>query len=160
MKPPPVYNTSAFSEPSHSTAIMSTVPDGVYSLELPFEQGSITDTGHGRWINILQPGSLGPDAHKVKVTYNKDKGAYTLQFEKSKLYITYEQEPRVNNKLIPGDKPRYFQIKPHDYDEDKYVIIVAEDKKFHVGLAMERIYPPWVAMTNFPEKQAWAFRKI
>ncbi|CEL54986.1 hypothetical protein RSOLAG1IB_07479 [Rhizoctonia solani AG-1 IB] len=58
--------------------IMSTISDGVYSLELPFEQGSLTDTGHGRWINILQPGSLGPDAHKVKVTHNKDKGAYTL----------------------------------------------------------------------------------
>ncbi|CAE6498880.1 unnamed protein product [Rhizoctonia solani] len=139
---------------------MSTIKDGVYALELPFEQGSMTDTGDGRWISILQPGSLGPDAHKVKVVYNKDKGAYTLQFEKSELYITFEGKPMINNKLTPGDKPRYFQIKPHQYEEDKYIIIVAEDKKFHIGLAMERIFPPWVAMNDFPEKQAWLFRKV
>ncbi|KAF8688603.1 hypothetical protein RHS03_09616, partial [Rhizoctonia solani] len=155
---------------------MSTIKDGIYALELPFEQGSMTDTGDGRWISILQPGSLGPDAHKVKVVYNKDKGAYTLQFEKSELYITFEGKPMINNKLTPGDKPRYFQIKPHQYEEDKYMyvsgmprqnlslhadsIIVAEDKKFHIGLAMERIFPPWVAMNDFPEKQAWLFRKV
>ncbi|CAE6411133.1 unnamed protein product [Rhizoctonia solani] len=139
---------------------MPAINDGVYSLELPFEQGCISDTGSGRYINVLQPGSLGPDAHKVKVTYNKEKGAYTLQFEKSKLYVTFEDEPRVNNKLLPGNKPRYFRIEPHEYDEGKYVIVVAEAKIFHIGLSMERISPPWVAMTNFPEKQSWAFRKI
>ncbi|KDN47617.1 hypothetical protein RSAG8_03407, partial [Rhizoctonia solani AG-8 WAC10335] len=112
---------------------MPTIDDGVYSLELPFEQGCISDTGVGRYINILQPGSLGPDAHKVKVTYNKEKGAYTLQFEKSKLYITFEDEPRVNNKLLPGNKPRYFRIEPHDYDEGNYVIIVSEPNNSTLG---------------------------
>ncbi|KAG8738655.1 hypothetical protein FRC11_001214, partial [Ceratobasidium sp. 423] len=121
----------------------STIADGVYSLELPFEQGCICDTGEGRWVNILQPGSLGPDAHKVKVTHNKEKGAYSLQFEKSKLYITFDGLPKINNKLIPGHKPRYFRIEPHDYDEGKYVIIVAEAKQFHIGLSMDQIVPPW-----------------
>ncbi|CAE6431298.1 unnamed protein product [Rhizoctonia solani] len=138
----------------------SNISDGVYSLELPFEQGCICDTGEGRWVNVLQPGSLGPDAHKVKVTYHKDKGAYSLQFEKSELYLTFDGMPTINNKLIPGHKPRYFRIEPHDYDEDKHTIIVDEDKHFHIGLAMERVFPPFVAMNNLSAKQSWAFRKI
>ncbi|KAG8700503.1 hypothetical protein FRC11_012876, partial [Ceratobasidium sp. 423] len=103
--------------------------------------------------------SLGPEAHKVKVVYHKDKGAYSLQFEKSKEYIGYEGEPEMNKKLIDSDKPRYFKLQPHEYQHGKYVIVPVENKAFHVGLAMERIFPPWVALSSLPEKQAWAFEK-
>lgn len=117
---------------------MSVIPDGTYSIELPFGNGAITDPGEGRFLNILPQGSLGPDAHKVswliwstgaiiivlalqiKIAYKSDKGGYALQFVKSGKYLTWNDEPSMNNKLVTGDKPRYFRITPHDYERDKY----------------------------------------
>ncbi|KAG8708609.1 hypothetical protein FRC09_001140 [Ceratobasidium sp. 395] len=137
------------------------VPDGVYSIQLPFGGGSITDAGEGRYLNLLDPGTLGPDAHKIKAYYKDDKGAYSLQFEKSGKYLTWADETlHMNTKLVVGDKPRYFKIAKHQFEEDKFSISAADDKQYHVGLALERIYPPWVALLNFPEKQPWAFNKV
>ncbi|KAG9082631.1 hypothetical protein FS749_006704 [Ceratobasidium sp. UAMH 11750] len=138
----------------------SPVPDGIYSISLPFNGGAITDPGEGRYLLLLKPDSLGPHAHKIKVVYKHEKGAYTLQFEHSKEYLTWDGVPSQNNKLLTGDKPRYFKITQHHYETDKFVISTAEDKFFHVGVALERIFPPWVALSNFPEKQAWAFEGI
>ncbi|QRW10446.1 hypothetical protein RhiLY_09445 [Ceratobasidium sp. AG-Ba] len=121
-------------------------------------QGSITDPGEDRWIPLLPHGSLGADADKIAVKFNVEKG-YTFQFTKSKKYITFDGPPSINNKLLDGDKPRYFKIEQHPYQLDCYAIKVAEDKNFHLGLAMERIFPPWIAMSNFPEKQPWKFEK-
>jgi len=130
-----------------------------YSIELPFGGGNITDTGEGRYLNLLPQGSLGPDAHKIKVVYNSDKGGYAFQFANSGKYLTWINEPSMNNKLVTGDKPRYFRITPHEYEKDKYTISIVEAKEYHLGPALERIYPPWVALLAFPERQAWAFNK-
>ncbi|KAG8738962.1 hypothetical protein FRC12_016470 [Ceratobasidium sp. 428] len=136
------------------------VPDGVYSIQLPFGGSSITDTGEGRYISLLPPGELGEDADKIQVAYKHEKGAYSFRFEKSKKYLTWEGDLRMNTKLIDGDKPRYFRITKHDFQEDGFTIIAAEDKQYHVGLALERIFPPWVALSNFPEKQPWLFKGV
>ncbi|QRV96125.1 hypothetical protein RhiJN_24143 [Ceratobasidium sp. AG-Ba] len=131
------------------------VPDGIYCIQVPYEGGGITDVGEGRWLEFLPKGNLGPDAHKVVVKYNMDKNAYSFQFEKSKKFITYGNEPSMNNKLVLGDKPRYFTIRPHEYETDQFVIGVAEKKEYNVAMALERIYPPWVAMSNFSPPQPW-----
>ncbi|KAG8708610.1 hypothetical protein FRC09_001141 [Ceratobasidium sp. 395] len=137
---------------------MTAVPDGVYAIQLPNSDTAITDPGEGRYLHLLPHGALGQDADKIKVNYNGDKGAYSLQFEKSKKYLSYTDVPAMNNKLIDGDKPRYFKITKHDYYPDQFVITAAEDKNYHVGMALERIYPPWVALSSFPEKQPWSFK--
>ncbi|KAG8685088.1 hypothetical protein FRC11_011147 [Ceratobasidium sp. 423] len=138
---------------------MSTIPDGVYIISVPMGPGCITDPGEGRWVPLVPHNSLGKDADKIKIKYNHDQGAYSLQFEKSGKYLTFEGMPRMNNKLLDGDKPRYFKIDQHPYGPDQYAIKVAENKFFHVGLAMERVYPPWIAMTNLPEVQQWEIKK-
>ena len=46
---------------------MPIIPDGIYSIEVPFGGGAITDTGEGRYCNLLPPGALGPDANKVNI---------------------------------------------------------------------------------------------
>ena len=46
---------------------MATIPDGTYSIELPFGAGAITDAGEGRYLTLLPPGSLGPENHKVRI---------------------------------------------------------------------------------------------
>ncbi|KAG8751316.1 hypothetical protein FRC12_012509 [Ceratobasidium sp. 428] len=135
------------------------VPDGTYSIELPFDGGCITDPGEGRFLHLLPHGVLGEDADKINVLYKPEKGCYIFQFAKSKKYLTWEGDLKTNTKLIDGDKPSCFKITKHNYEEDKFTISAAEDKQYHVGPALERIYPPWVAMLNFPEKQAWAFKK-
>ncbi|QRV81690.1 hypothetical protein RhiJN_09705 [Ceratobasidium sp. AG-Ba] len=135
------------------------VPDGVYSCELP-NGVCITDSGEGRWLNLMPPNSLGRDAHKIIVKYNLDRGAYSLQFEKSKSYLTFDGVPSNNNKLLPGDKPRYFTITPHEYEKDKFVIGIKENKEDHLGMARELIYPPWVAMNNMQVAQAWHLASV
>ncbi|KAG9086942.1 hypothetical protein FS749_003269 [Ceratobasidium sp. UAMH 11750] len=140
--------------------MVNSIPDGIYTIELPFGQGAITDTGEGRYLNLLPHGSLGPDADKISAVYKAERGGYALQFEKSKKYLTWVEALRMNTKLVAGDKPRHFQITRHDYQEDMFVISVVEDKQYHVGLALERIVPPWIALSNFPEKQAWAFKSV
>ncbi|CAE6461115.1 unnamed protein product [Rhizoctonia solani] len=138
---------------------MAAIPDGVYKIQLPHGNSFITDPGEGRFLHLLPDEALGKNADKIKVTYNSERGAYSLQFEKSKKYLTFEREPSRNNKLVDGDKPRYFKIDKHSYYADHYAIYVAEDRQFHLGMAMERIYPPWVAMQNFPDIQPWKFDK-
>ncbi|QRV96126.1 hypothetical protein RhiJN_24144 [Ceratobasidium sp. AG-Ba] len=138
----------------------SSVPDGVYSICLPNSQDCITDTGEGRWLNLMQKGYLGPDAHKIIVKYIAERGGYYLQFEKSKKYITFDGEPSMNNKLLDGDKPRYFKITAHEYYPDLFVIAVAENKEYHLGMALERIFPPWVAMQNMEAAQPWHFASV
>ncbi|QRW10444.1 hypothetical protein RhiLY_09443 [Ceratobasidium sp. AG-Ba] len=123
-------------------------------------RGSVTDPGEGRWVPLLPRDTLGPDADKIELTFNIDKGGYSLKFKKSQKYLTFDGPPSINNKLLDGDKPRYFKIEQHSYDSDRYAIYVAEDKKFHLGLAMERIFPPWVAMNNFPEVQPWEIKRV
>ncbi|CAE6498810.1 unnamed protein product [Rhizoctonia solani] len=138
---------------------MSRIEDGLYVIGLPFGESYITDPGEGRFLPLLPTGNLGKDANKIKLQYKEDKGAYSLQFEKSGKYLTFEGPPSINNKLLDGDKPRYFKIEAHPYAQGQYAIKVAEDKKFHIGLAMERIFPPWVAMNSFPEVQSWVIKK-
>ncbi|KAG9120730.1 hypothetical protein FRC07_003651 [Ceratobasidium sp. 392] len=136
------------------------VPDGVYSISLSSGgAGSITDTGEGRYLSLLPHGALGDDADKINVAYKPEKGAYSLQFAKSGKYLTWLDEPRMNNKLVTGDKPRYFKIAKHEYYEDLFIISVAEDKQYHLAMALERIFPPWVALNNYPDKQPWGFKK-
>ncbi|CAE6445587.1 unnamed protein product [Rhizoctonia solani] len=139
---------------------MSHIGDGVYSITIPFGPGCITDPGEGRWVPLVPSGSLGSDADKIRVVFNQDRGAYSLQFEKSKKYITFGGEPSMNNKLLTGDKPRYFKIEQHPYGPGQYAIKAAENKNFHLGLAMERVFPPWVAMTSLPEQQQWEFKEL
>ncbi|KAF8600445.1 hypothetical protein BDV93DRAFT_525452 [Ceratobasidium sp. AG-I] len=139
---------------------MATIPDGTYCIELPMGGPSITDSGEGRYLNLLPQGSLGPDAHKINIVYNSSQGAYAFKFAASGKCLTFLGEPGMNNKLVTGDKPRYFKISKHEYEQDKYTISVAEGKEFHIGMALERIFPPWVAMLSFPEKQAWSFKKL
>ncbi|CAE6426308.1 unnamed protein product [Rhizoctonia solani] len=138
---------------------MSKIEDGVYIISVPMGPGCITDPGEGRWVPLVPHKSLGKDADKIKIKYNQDKGAYSLQFEKSGKYLTFEGSPSINNKLLDGDKPRYFKIAQHPYASDQYVIKVAEDPTYHIGIAMERIFPPWIAMTNLPEMQQWEINK-
>ncbi|KAG8707089.1 hypothetical protein FRC09_002033 [Ceratobasidium sp. 395] len=139
---------------------MTNIPDGCYFIQLPNSETAITDPGEGRYLHLLPHGTLGPDADKILVKHNDDKGAYSLQFEKSKKYLTYLNDPSMNNKLVDGDKPRYFKIAKHPYYPDQYVICAAEDKNYHVGMAMERIFPPWVALSALPETQPWSFKKL
>ncbi|CCO36410.1 hypothetical protein RSOLAG1IB_11654 [Rhizoctonia solani AG-1 IB] len=139
---------------------MPGINDGVYTISIPFGPGCITDPGEGRWVPLVPHGSLGPDADKILVRFNPDRGAYSLQFEKSKKYLTFEREPFPNNKLLDGDKPRYFKIEQHPYAPDQYMILVAEQSNYNIGPAMERIFPPWVAMGSSPQAQQWEFKKI
>ncbi|CEL62831.1 hypothetical protein RSOLAG1IB_12581 [Rhizoctonia solani AG-1 IB] len=138
---------------------MSQIADGVYTISLPHGDSRITDPGEGRWLNLLPGGSLGKDADKIRIKFNGDRGGYSLQFEKSGKYFTFEGSPFPNNKLLDGDKPRYFKIQKHEFYPDMYAINLSEDKNFHIAMAMERIYPPWVAMNSFPEMQPWKFEK-
>ncbi|KAJ1301167.1 hypothetical protein OPQ81_003578 [Rhizoctonia solani] len=139
---------------------MSNIENGVYIFSVPMGQGCITDPGEGRFLHLLPHGALGEDADKIRVNYNQDKGAYSLQFEKSKKYLSFLGEPSMNNKLVPDDKPRYFKIERHPYYPDMHVVKIAEDKSFHVGMALERIFPPWIAMTKLPEMQPWEVKQI
>ncbi|KAF8752394.1 hypothetical protein RhiXN_11052 [Rhizoctonia solani] len=140
---------------------MSTIKDGVYLFALPNSSGScISDPGEGRYLPLLPPGAIDEDAHKIVVKWNEERGGYSLQFKKSGKYLAFEGPPGINNKLLDGDKPRYFKITEHVYDSEKYAITVSEDTKYHIGLAMERIFPPWVAMSSFPEVQAWDIKKV
>ncbi|QRV96127.1 hypothetical protein RhiJN_24145 [Ceratobasidium sp. AG-Ba] len=135
------------------------VPDGIYSIQLPHNEACITDCGQGGWLSLLEKGKRG-DAHKIEVIYNIDKGAYSLRFEESKKYLTFQGAPSMDNKLFPSDKPRYFIIKPHEYEKDKFAIGVAEHKMFHIATAAEHIYPPVVAMNDMLQKQAWHFVSV
>ncbi|KAI4190744.1 MAG: hypothetical protein L6R41_000606 [Letrouitia leprolyta] len=101
---------------------MATIPDGLYSISLPFGAGDITDAGQGRFLNLLPRGALGPDASKINVKYVADKG-YTFQFSGSGSFISYEGAPRMNNKLMPTSSTRYFDIQKHDYEEDKFMFV-------------------------------------
>ncbi|CUA73470.1 hypothetical protein RSOLAG22IIIB_10829 [Rhizoctonia solani] len=138
---------------------MSKIEDGVYIISIPFGPGCITDPGEGRWVPLVPHNSLGKDADRVKIAYSEERGAYSIQFEKSGKYVAYNGAPTMNNKLLDGDKPCYFKIEKHEYSPEQYAIKVAENKTFHVGLAMERVYPPWVAMTSLPEVQQWEIKK-
>lgn len=138
---------------------MATIPDGLYSISLPFGGGDITNAGEGRILSLLPRGSLGPDASKISVKYVTGKG-YTFLFPNPGTYVSYDGEPRMNNKLMPTTTTRYFNIEKHEYDEGKFVILVADNKDFSVAPALERIYPPWVAMVAFPEKQPWVFDRL
>ncbi|KAB5591456.1 hypothetical protein CTheo_5101 [Ceratobasidium theobromae] len=135
------------------------IPDGVYSIELPHGNSAITDSGEGHWLNLMHPGDLGKDADKIEVKYNDSHGAYSFKFKASKKYITFNGQPSMNNKLLTGDKPRYFKIAQHEQYPEQYVIYVAENIHYHLAIALERIYPPWVAMELTPEKQPWDFKK-
>ncbi|KEP47090.1 hypothetical protein V565_168650 [Rhizoctonia solani 123E] len=115
--------------------------------------GCITDPGEGRWVPLVPHKSLGKDADKAH-------SAYSFQFEKSEKYLTFEGMPSMNNKLLDGDKPRYFKIEEHPYHPDMHAIKIAENKSFHVGLAMEHILPPWIAMSSLPDMQQWKIKKI
>ncbi|CAE6411121.1 hypothetical protein ACGC1H_006416 [Rhizoctonia solani] len=139
---------------------MSKIEDGVYIISVPMGPGCITDPGEGRWVPLAPHKSLGKDADKIRIKYSHDKGAYSFQFEKSQKYLTFEGMPSMNNKLLDGDKPRYFKIEEHPYHPDMHAIKIAENKNFHVGLAMERILPPWIAMSNLPEIQQWEIKKV
>lgn len=44
---------------------MARVPNGIYSIDLPYGAGSITDAGEGRFLTILPVGALGPTKHQV-----------------------------------------------------------------------------------------------
>ncbi|CAE6484085.1 unnamed protein product [Rhizoctonia solani] len=138
---------------------MSKIEDGVYIISVPMGPGCITDPGEGRWVPLVPHNSLGKDADKIRIKYNHDQGAYSLQFEKSGKYLTFDGLPAMNNKLLDGDKPRYFKIEQHPYSPDQYAIKVAENRAFHIGLAMERVFPPWIAMTSLPEMQQWEIKK-
>ncbi|KAL8243843.1 hypothetical protein R6Q59_010101 [Mikania micrantha] len=137
---------------------MSDISEGVYAIQLPNSDTCITDPGEGRYLNVLPKGSFGPDAYKIRVR-KESGGVYSLQFTASKKFITYNSDAGMNNKLVDGDKPKLFKIQKHEYYPDTWVITAAENQTYHVGLALERIYPPWVALSSFPERQAWSFVK-
>ncbi|CAE6411109.1 hypothetical protein ACGC1H_006415 [Rhizoctonia solani] len=138
---------------------MSRIEDGVYIISVPFGPGCITDPGEGRWVPLVPHGALGDKSDRIRIQYNHDRGAFSLQFEKSKKFMSFEGMPSMNNKLLDADKPRYFKIERHEYAPEQYAIYVAEHKAFHIGLAMERVYPPWIAMTSLPEVQQWEIKK-
>ncbi|QRW10447.1 hypothetical protein RhiLY_09446 [Ceratobasidium sp. AG-Ba] len=66
----------------------------------------------------------------------------------------------MNNNLLTGNKPRYFHIEQHPYYGDMFVIRLVENKDYSLAMALERIFPPWVAMNNFPDTQAWDFKGV
>ncbi|EUC61421.1 transmembrane protein, putative [Rhizoctonia solani AG-3 Rhs1AP] len=150
----PAIPFNLFSTISLAYLIMSRIEDGVYIISVPFGPGCITDPGEGRWVPLVPHNALGKDADKIIIQYNHDRGAFSLQFENSKKYITFDGIPSVNNKLKDGEKPRYFKIERHEFASDKYAICVAENKHFHVGMAMERVFPPWIAMSGLPRGAA------
>ncbi|KAF8600780.1 hypothetical protein BDV93DRAFT_510631 [Ceratobasidium sp. AG-I] len=130
------------------------------SIRTSYGQGSVTDPGEGRFLHVLPHGALGEDADKIAIKYNADRGAYSLKFTKSGKFLTHADEPlHPNIKMVDGDKPAYFKITPHEYEKDKFCISHADNREYHVGLAMERIFPPWVALSNFPERQPWTIKK-
>ncbi|CUA77382.1 hypothetical protein RSOLAG22IIIB_12716 [Rhizoctonia solani] len=142
---------------SYDLYTMSKIEDGVYIISVSIRPGCITDPGEGRWVPLVPHKSLGKDADRIKIKYSEDQGAYSLQFEKSGKYLTFEGLPALSNKLLDGDKPRYFKNEQQPYGPDKYAnsvanslltvglcsIKVAENKFFRIVLAMERVIPLW-----------------
>ncbi|KDN47618.1 hypothetical protein RSAG8_03408, partial [Rhizoctonia solani AG-8 WAC10335] len=59
---------------------------------------------------------------------------------------------------MDSHKARYFKIEQHPYGQ--WAIKIAENLYYHVGIATERIIPPWVAMTSHDEVQQWEIKKI
>ncbi|KAK4690516.1 hypothetical protein P7C71_g6292, partial [Lecanoromycetidae sp. Uapishka_2] len=102
---------------------MALIADGTYSIELPYDGGAITDVGEGRFLNLLSPGTLGPDVHKIDVSYDSSKG-YSFKFSTSGKFVTYNGDVQMNNKLIRSDTPRYYIVEQDDVDTGAFTFVL------------------------------------
>ncbi|QRW10450.1 hypothetical protein RhiLY_09449 [Ceratobasidium sp. AG-Ba] len=135
------------------------VPDGIYCIKLPHSDSCISDPGQNHYLHLV-PRDEDGDAHKIEVQYKAERNGYVFRFEKSQKFLTWEDVPSKNTKLVPGDKPRYFTIKPHSDEKDFFAIGIVESKEFHVGMAKERIFPAWVALSDSDAVQPWRFEGV
>ncbi|MFI9271186.1 hypothetical protein ACIGXM_10805 [Kitasatospora sp. NPDC052896] len=135
------------------------IPDGLYTIGFPDCPSYLTAMASDRPAVLLP---LEPDLYRQQqwtVRRERPSGAYVLHNRATATYLRAD-EAATNQKVVCAALPAAWRISG---DEDKYVITFDADEQgdqegqaLTLGMALERIYPPMVALQPALDPQPWA----